>query len=332
MAPGMGVSYADLARLRKPEIPGQGLRPGLSAGAAIGYGQDQRAFEGMINQAMPLAEQDAQMKMQAGQEWTQGAAARGLSREAGMLKDQQSITEMQDPSAIAAKIAEKVAKLSEAKRKDLESRAHIFAGLSRAKSLEDFNDLLDYYGDEAVINGKSLRGMPPERAKALATGITEGLKMTPKYQQAMDVQNRKNEGFRYKTDKETESRERVAQIKATTDKYVAELRSATSKANTSIPKGGTDALLSRMISDLMEKNGLSLTEALEEAQPLIKEIKEIRRESKPDLGALLQGVGRGKTEPKKEEPKDKFTKGKTYTDSNGTKAVYEGNGKWRTIK
>lgn len=304
------INYTDLAQLVQPRIPGESLRPGLSAGASLMYMQDRFQRDNLIQQAMPVADMNAQMQMQAGQEYMQGAEGRGLEQQAKMEELRMKLQEMRDPNAITAKIAKRVAELSESKQKELQAKSHIFADLASTSDPAEIKNKLEYYGEDAIYNGQDLRKRDPKEVQIIAKGITQGLKLTPKYALTMDKVTAQGESYNKKEQLKAASNERIAALRAQAQIAAARLskEGRLTAAQITAEKRTLEQLVQKMVVDLMSEDGgnLSLKQALEEVKPLVDTLEKLREKEKLDIKTLFGGdKGNKKETPAKpsSEPK-----------------------------
>ncbi len=291
--PQMGVDYDTLAQISRPQVPGIGLRASWGGLAQQNYNQEDQLRKGFLEKASGLADMDATLKQTAGQEWLDEAPGRAAIRE---RDTEQAINERdfaRSPEGREARITKAIAEMSKADKTILESKAHIFAHLSKV-SPDQVEGILDYYGDDAKFKGRDLKKLKPQQVIELAKGITLGLKETPKYGLEMDKNEKRNEGWVKREETRGKSLENVARIRANIAQTIAKLKSTTDKEIAELKRNPKtmDGLMSQIVQDLMEE-GSSLTEAIAEVAPITEELKKRKAVDNP-LEALLP--------PKKKEP------------------------------
>lgn len=355
---GTGINYGTLARLQKPEIPGMAARTqtGLSGMAGAAYGAQNARYQQALKGMQPMADLDMQLKQRAAEEAFAEMGSRRKERELKGIKLQTEMDDFNSPEAKITRIAERIAKLDKAKKDSLLAKSHIFSAVAGA-SPDEVPMLLEQFGEEASYNGKSLKQMPPQVAITFSRGIIQGLKDSPSHLGKVELQDSKLKAQREKEERTAKTKETVERIraKAKTDAAaIAAQGSATAARIRSNPKT-LEAHIQRQIEEATA-DGASLTDAIEAVQPLLEQVKEIKKAGRAPpaagsgLAALLgsnqpsatqsadlfdtntkAGVDpRQLKQPMNLSPK-KFENGKTYKDANGNMARYN-NGKWELVK
>lgn len=308
---------------------------GMSYTPMVNFQNQQAAFGG----AMGLAGLKAQIAQQQAQEYQAGAPGRMANIQTGTAEAQDRLKMEQSGLPLQEEIAARVAKMSQDKQNEIQAKDYIWSAIAHAKP-EDVPQLLDQFGDDASINGKKLKDMPPDVAQKLAAGIEQGLYQTSRI---FAGERGKTIAGQYQVEAWKSRGINAAEIAAKAKIQVQEMKDQVSRGmiNASMAKQSLQQRVREMI-DQGRQAGASETQIQMAIQPYLDAATTIasagvnakaqatERLFQSAFGGNPQatpGPNAAITPPVVPNPapaKPSYQKGKLYVDKNGNKAMWDG--------